>query len=182
MLPRFFFNREPQQHRKTHPLSPIPEQEHMIVYPEDQHSYPPPRRYPISLDLYYPSSTPMMPMHNPQFMFRNPGIPINYAPSLGTMPWDQTLPPLQDPLARDSERRRLKLPPEAFERIEIDGQVRFKCTVEGCSSIFTRRSLNARSHWLTHQNIKPFKCQSCGASFTRAADCKRHQKTHEREP
>jgi hypothetical protein len=48
-----------------------------------------------------------------------------------------------------------------------------------CDKRFTRK-FHQRSHILSHNGERPFACSKCGKAFTRANDCTRHEKIHER--
>ncbi|KAI8912768.1 hypothetical protein EDD86DRAFT_117279 [Gorgonomyces haynaldii] len=74
-----------------------------------------------------------------------------------------------------------KIPEGAFLKITTpDGRVRYECTVEGCRKQFSRRGQNAKSHYFAHNDIRPFQCDQCPATFTRAQDCTRHLEAHNR--
>ncbi|KAI8812282.1 hypothetical protein BJ742DRAFT_673740 [Cladochytrium replicatum] len=47
------------------------------------------------------------------------------------------------------------------------------CPFEGCGKMFTRR-YNLQSHLMVHSGERPYKCPSCGASFSRQHDLRRH--------
>jgi uncharacterized Zn-finger protein len=57
-------------------------------------------------------------------------------------------------------------------------EARFSCTVPGCNATFTANH-NLKNHLNSHNNVKNFKCDSCGALFTTAGVLARHVKnTH----
>lgn len=59
------------------------------------------------------------------------------------------------------------------------GQAQWECTQPGCDKRFTR-NFHLRNHLRTHNDERPFRCSECDKAFTRANDCKRHEKIHAR--
>lgn len=54
---------------------------------------------------------------------------------------------------------------------------RFNCPVPGCNKSFTR-NINLKGHVRSHFGERPYACSTCGKSFTRINDCRRHEKIH----
>ena len=61
----------------------------------------------------------------------------------------------------------------------VPAKARWECTEPGCEKRFTR-GFHLRSHIRTHKADRPFRCSECDKAFTRANDCKRHEKIHAR--
>ncbi|KAI8912767.1 hypothetical protein EDD86DRAFT_202191 [Gorgonomyces haynaldii] len=80
----------------------------------------------------------------------------------------------------DSKKRSKlpKLPPDSFRKITHNDRIKWECTIDGCGRTFTRKGLNAKSHFFTHTGYQPYSCSQCPAKFTRNYDRKRHEDTH----
>ncbi|THU86549.1 hypothetical protein K435DRAFT_683398 [Dendrothele bispora CBS 962.96] len=60
------------------------------------------------------------------------------------------------------------------------GTAVYPCMTTGCRKMFSRL-FSLRGHHRVHSAHRPFRCESCPASFTRNHDLKRHSKMHERK-
>ncbi|KAK7473275.1 hypothetical protein VKT23_001372 [Stygiomarasmius scandens] len=60
------------------------------------------------------------------------------------------------------------------------GTAVYPCMTAGCRKVFSRL-FSLRGHHRVHSAHRPFRCESCPASFTRNHDLKRHSKMHERK-
>ncbi|KAI3609833.1 hypothetical protein WG66_007617 [Moniliophthora roreri] len=56
-------------------------------------------------------------------------------------------------------------------------EAKFTCDIAGCGQTFTTRH-NLRYHSDAHYNIRRYKCEMCGKSFTTLSDRRRHQHRH----
>lgn len=56
-------------------------------------------------------------------------------------------------------------------------EAKFQC--QHCSKKFTR-NINLKSHMLSHFGERPYSCGTCGKSFARVNDQRRHEKIHQR--
>jgi hypothetical protein len=73
-------------------------------------------------------------------------------------------------------KKSIKVPKEAFRLVNTSsGTMVYQCAVESCTSTFTRRSTNAKNHYLMHQKIKlSFPCPVCKKDFSRNSNMVRH--------
>jgi hypothetical protein len=90
--------------------------------------------------------------------------------------------PSTSPITADSSLKPYvpQLPHNAFHRVILNnGKALYKCTAVDCGKTFTRKAENAKSHWMSHNQIAPFICEWCVMGFRRMADLKRHcRKNH----
>eukprot|EP00842_Homolaphlyctis_polyrhiza_P004327 jgi/Hompol1/4896/HPOL_001039-RA len=86
----------------------------------------------------------------------------------------------------DALRRHLR-PPEANKkspctlRLELASTQLNPIRVIVCYLGFTR-PFNLKSHYCTHLEVKPYKCDRCGISFVRLSDYRRHLRCHSKNP
>jgi hypothetical protein len=71
-----------------------------------------------------------------------------------------------------------KMPEDAFHLVGSIHGPKYVCTFPKCNKVYSARDSNAKSHWMTHQNIMPYSCIHCRKPFTRKYDCQRHEKLH----
>lgn len=81
----------------------------------------------------------------------------NFSPS-PTVTLPPTPIPTPDSIPRSRGRRALK---------EVSVNRKHMCTHPGCSDGFTRPE-HLRRHLVAHKGVKPFCCQDCGKTFSRA--------------
>ena len=78
-----------------------------------------------------------------------------------------------------TDRNNVRLPEGAFEKVATPTGFAYRCTVNGCSVKFTRKSVNAKAHYLEkHLGLKLHSCTVCKRDFSRASNLQRHLKTH----